>query len=218
MFYTLIQKSKKKIAGMNNYSFGLLRRLYDWVLSWAETKYATLVLAIVAFAESSFFPVPPDVLHMALSISKPKKTFWYATIGTIFSVLGGIFGYYIGLFLFDTVGRFIINTFGYQQEFIAIGILFKKNAFLAILAAAFTPIPYKVFTIASGFWNVGLWPLIVASILGRGGRFFLESILIHFFGAKVKYFIDKYFNWATLIFFALMILGFIIVKYLFNSI
>ena len=196
------------------YTFGLMRRLYDWVLSWAQKKYSSLALFILAFAESSFFPIPPDVLQIALSVSKPKKSFIYAMISSIGSVLGGILGYFIGSFLFDTIGSLIIGTLGYQAQFNAVGELYKSYAFLAILIAAFTPIPYKVFTIAAGFWNVGLMPLITASIIGRSARFFLVATLFYFFGAKIKDFIDKYFNLLTIIFILLLIGGFIAIKYL----
>jgi membrane protein YqaA with SNARE-associated domain len=207
-------KNNKIAKGLNYYSFGLLKRLYDWVLSWAESKYGTMALAVIAFAESSFFPVPPDILQIALSVSKPKKSFWYAFVAGVFSVLGGVFGYLIGLFLYDTIGKGIILSLGYEQYFEMVGQLYKENAFLAILAAAFTPIPYKVFTIAAGFWDVGLFTLIAASIIGRFGRFFIVAVLIRFCGARVKIFIDKYFNWLTLIFFILVVLGYVCIEYL----
>jgi len=203
-----------KIKGMHLYTFGLLRRLYDWVISWAHKKYSSLALFILAFSESSFFPIPPDVLQIALSVSRPKKSFYYALLSSIGSVLGGILGYFIGLFLFDTIGNVIIDSLGYRAQFNVVGDLYKSYAFLAILASAFTPIPYKVFTIAAGFWQVGLLPLIAASVIGRSARFFLVATLIYFFGPKIKEFIDKYFNLLTIIFIVLLIGGFLIIKYL----
>jgi len=203
-----------KIKGFHIYAFGILRRLYEWVLSWAHKKYSSAALFVLAFAESSFFPVPPDVLQIALSVSKPKKSFFYALISSVGSVLGGIFGYSIGLFLFDSIGSFIINALGYQSQFQSVGQIYKSYAFLAILTAAFTPIPYKVFTIAAGFWNVGLFPLIVASVIGRSARFFLVASLIYFFGPKIKDFIDKYFNLITIIFLILLAGGFMAIKYM----
>ena len=205
-------KSKRGIFYL--YTFGLLKKLYNWVLSWAHKKYSSAALFILAFSESSFFPIPPDILQIALSVSKPKKSFFYALIASVGSVLGGIFGYFIGLFLFDTIGSLIINSLGYQAQFNTVGDLYKSYAFLAILVSAFTPIPYKVFTIAAGFWQVGLFPLIAASIIGRSARFFLVASLIYFFGPKIKEFIDKYFNILTIIFIILFIGGFLIVKYL----
>ncbi len=207
-------KDNKVVRGLHFYSFGLLRRLYDWVLSWAETKYGTWALFLNSFAESSFFPIPPDVLQIALSVSKPKKSFWFALISSVGSVLGGVFGYLIGYFLFESVGRWIIAVLGYQHYFEVVGGWYGANAFLAILGAAFTPIPFKVFTIAAGFWQVGLWVLVLASAIGRPLRFFMVATLIYFFGAKVKGFIDKYFNWLSLLFFVLLVLGFVVIKYL----
>ncbi len=207
-------KNHRLVQGLHFYSFGLLKRLYNWVLSWAESKYGAYALAILAFIESSFFPIPPDVLQIALSISKPKRSFWYAFIALCFSALGGILGYFIGLFLFESVGRVIIQSLGYEQQFVLVGEMFKENAFLTIFAAALTPIPYKVFTIAAGVWQVGLFPLITASILGRGLRFFLIAALTYFFGERVKVFIDKYFNWLSMGLFILIVIGYLGIKYL----
>lgn len=209
-----MESSESKKGVFYLYTFGLLRRLYEWVLSWAHKKYSSAALFILAFAESSFFPIPPDILQIALSVSKPKRAFFYALISSIGSVLGGILGYFIGFFLFDTIGSFIINALGYQAQFDAVGNLYKSYAFLAILVSAFTPIPYKVFTIAAGFWQVGLMPLIAASIIGRSARFFIVAALFYFFGPKIKDFIGKYFNMLTIIFIILLIGGFWMVKYL----
>src|SRR3989338_7542589 len=203
----------EKLGALHIYTFGFLRKLYDWVLSWAHKKYSSFALFVLAFTESSFFPIPPDVLQIALSVSKPKKSFFFALISSIGSVLGGIFGYFIGFFLFDSVGKLIIDALGYQPQFDAVGNLYKSYAFLAILTAAFTPIPYKVFTIAAGVWKVGLLPLITASVIGRSARFFLVATLIYMFGPKIKVFIDKYFNLLTIIFIILLVGGFIVIKY-----
>jgi len=196
------------------HTFNWFRKLYDWVLSWAYKKYSSVALFVLAFAESSFFPIPPDILQIALSVSKPKKSFFYALISSIGSVLGGILGYFIGLFLFSSFGSFIINTLGYESQFQAVGNLYASYAFFAILVSAFTPIPYKVFTIAAGVWQVGLLPLITASIIGRSARFFIVAALIYFFGPKIKEFIDRYFNLLTVVFFLLLVGGFFLVKYL----
>ena len=203
-----------KIRGLHLYAFGILKRIYQWTLSWAHKKYSSAALFVLAFTESSFFPIPPDVLQIALSVSKPKKSFFYALLSSIGSVLGGIFGYFLGMFLFDSIGNFIITALGYEAQFQSVGNLYKSYAFLAILTAAFTPIPYKVFTIAAGFWQVGLISLITASIIGRSARFFLVASLIYFFGPKIKEFIDKYFNLLTIIFIILLIGGFVTIKYL----
>ncbi len=206
--------NEAKKGSLHFYTFGLLRKLYDWVLSWAHKKYSSAALFVLAFAESSFFPIPPDVLQIALSVAKPKKSFFYALISSIGSVLGGISGYFIGYFLFDSIGKLIIDALGYQAQFNYVGELYKSYAFLAILTAAFTPIPYKVFTIAAGFWKVGLMPLIAASVIGRSARFFLVAALFYFFGPKIKEFIDRYFNILTIVFLALLIGGFMAIKYI----
>jgi len=206
--------NKTKEWAFHFYTFGILKRLYNWVLSWAHKKYSSAALFVLAFSESSFFPVPPDILQIALSVSKPKKSFYYALIASVGSVLGGILGYFIGFLLFDSIGSIIIDTLGYRAQFNSVGDLYKSYSFIVILISAFTPIPYKVFTIAAGFWQVGLLPLIAASIIGRSARFFLVATLIHFFGPKIKEFIDKYFNLLTIIFIILLISGFVIIKYL----
>lgn len=194
--------------------FKFLRGLYDWTINWAKTPYGLLALALVAFVESSFFPIPPDILLIALCISIPKRSFHYVLVCSVFSVLGGIFGYYIGMAMYDTVGKLIIDTLHYQSQFEYVGRLYQDNAFLAIMAAAFTPIPYKVFTIAAGVWRVDLSTLIVASAFGRTGRFLIVGALIYFFGAKIKDFIDKYFNLFSIFVFVLVAGGFVLVKYL----
>jgi membrane protein YqaA with SNARE-associated domain len=206
--------SNRKFGSLHYYTFGALRRLYDWVLSWAHKKYSTHALFGLAFAESSFFPIPPDVLQIALSVSRPKRSFYYALISSIGSVLGGILGYFIGFFLFDSIGRIIIDALGYQSQFDAVGNLYKSYALLAVLTSAFTPIPYKVFTIAAGFWNIGLFPLILGSVIGRGARFFIVAALFYLYGPKIKDFIDKYFNILTIAFMLLFIGGIAAIKYL----
>ncbi len=205
-------RNNRVVKGIHLYSFGLLRRMYDWVLSWAYSKYSSYALFVLAFCESFFFPVPPDVLLMSLSISRPKKAWFYAFISSVGSVLGAFGGFLIGYLFFEAIGASIISGLGYDQEFIRVGAMYKDNAFIAILMAAFTPIPFKVFTIAAGVWKVSLSALFFASLIGRSGRFFLVGGLIYFFGPKIKAFIDKYFNLLTIMFFALLIGGFYAVK------
>lgn len=192
----------------------MFRKLYDWVLSWSETRYGVPAMAIVSFMESSFFPIPPDPLLMALSLGKPKKAFWYAAICSIASVLGGILGYFIGWALWDLLSPFFLTYVFSAEAFEYVGTLYKQNAFLTILGAAITPIPYKVFTVAAGVFHINLLYLIIASAIGRSARFFLEAGLIYFFGERIRKFIDKYFNLLLTLFFILIVLGFIIVKFL----
>ncbi|MEK6864413.1 MAG: VTT domain-containing protein [Nanoarchaeota archaeon] len=188
--------------------------MYDWVLSWAYSKYSSLALFILAFCESFFFPVPPDVLLMSLSISRPKKAWFYALICSLGSIIGAFGGFLIGYLFYETIGASIIAALGYGPEFIKVGAMFNENAFIAILTAAFTPIPFKVFTIAAGVWKVSLSTLFLASLIGRSGRFFLIGGLIYFFGPRIKTFIDKYFNLLTIIFFVLVGLGFYLIQFL----
>jgi len=195
----------------------MLRKLYDWVLSWADTRYGVPALAAISFAESSFFPIPPDPLLMALSLGKPKKAFWYAFVSTVMSVLGGIAGYFIGWALWDILSGFFFAYVFSPESFNYVGSLYKQNAFLAILGAAITPIPYKVFTVSAGVFHVNLLYLIVASALGRSSRFFIEAGLIYFFGEKIRSFIDKYFNLLLTVFFILIVLGVVIVKFLLKN-
>jgi membrane protein YqaA with SNARE-associated domain len=200
------------VLGVHLYALGFLRRMYDWVLSWAHTKYGALALFILAFMEASFFPIPPDVLLIALCVSIPAHAFRFAAISTAGSVLGGVLGYYIGYGLYESVGIRIIDAFHYHEQFQTVGELYLDNAFWAITAAGFTPLPYKVFTIAAGVWKVPLLTVVGASLLSRASRFFLVAGLLYFFGPSMKAFIDKYFNWLTLAFFVLLIGGFVVVK------
>jgi membrane protein YqaA with SNARE-associated domain len=191
----------------------MIRKLYDWVLSWADTKYGVPALAVVSFMESSFFPVPPDPLLMALSLGKPKRAFWYAAVCSVASVLGGVLGYFIGWALWELMSGFFFTYVFSPDVFIFVSERYEENAFIAILGAALTPIPYKVFTVAAGVFQINLLTLIVASAIGRSARFFIEAGLIYYFGDGIKSFIDRYFNLLVILFFILLILGFILVKY-----
>jgi membrane protein YqaA with SNARE-associated domain len=192
------------------YTMGKMRRLYAWILKWAHTKYSSWVMFMVAFAESTFFPIPPDAVLLVLGIGNNRKALWWAAVGTAGSVMGGIVGYYIGLSLFDIVGERIILGLGLESEFQRVGELFTNNAFLTIVGAAFTPIPYKVFTIGAGFWRIDLFTFALASLIGRGTRFFIEGFLLYFFGKRIAWFIEKYLGWVSLAVFALLV-GVIIV-------
>lgn len=190
-----------------------IKKLYDWVLHWAETPYAVPALFILAFAESSFFPVPPDVLLITLAIAIPKKSFRYAGICTSGSVLGGMLGYVIGWKLMDMIGMPILTFYGAMEKYEYIQNLYMRYDAWAVGIAGFTPVPYKVFTIAAGAFKIDFIVFLLASIAGRAGRFFLVAGFIYFFGPQIKSFIDKYFNLLTFTFFALLILGFVLIKY-----
>ena len=193
----------------------IVKRMYLWVLHWAETPYGTPALFVISFAESSFFPIPPDVLQIPLSISKPKRSFYYATVSMIASVLGAILGWYIGYGLWAALGPFFMAYVPgvTQDNFDAVEGLYNAYGFMAITVAAFTPLPYKVFTIAAGIFHVSLPVLILASILGRSARFFTVATCIFFFGPTVKHYIDEYFELATILFTILLIGGFLLIKF-----
>jgi membrane protein YqaA with SNARE-associated domain len=191
----------------------MLRKLYNWVLHWAETRYAIPALILVAFAESSFFPIPPDPLLMALCLGIPKRSLMYAAVCSLASVVGGLFGYYIGWGIWEIVDDFFLTYVFSSDAFLYVSRKYEQNAFLAILGAAFTPIPYKVFTVAAGVFKIDIFTFILASAIGRSARFFIEGGLIYFFGVGIKTFIDKYFNILVTLFFILLVLGFLVVKY-----
>lgn len=194
-----------------------IRQLYDWVLKWAESPYGALALFILAFAESSFFPIPPDVLLIALVLGSQTKAFRFALIATAGSVLGGLFGYYIGYALWNIgVDQFFfahIPGFTYEL-FESVKLQYNEWGFWIVFTAGFTPIPYKVFTIASGVVELNLLMFLIASTVSRVARFFLVSTLLWKFGAPIKTFIDKYFNILAIAFTVLLIGGFVLIKYL----
>ncbi|MDQ7052113.1 MAG: YqaA family protein [candidate division KSB1 bacterium] len=190
-----------------------VRRIYDWMLGWAETPYGIYALAILAFAESSFFPVPPDVLLIALAIGAPKKSLKFAAICTLASVIGGIAGYYIGYGAYEAIGKPIVDAYNGQPVMDRISMWYTQYGFWGILIAAITPIPYKIFTIASGVFTFHFGEFLLASVIGRSIRFFAVAGLIAIFGPQIKSFIDKYFNILSIIFTILLIGGFIFIKF-----
>ncbi len=191
-----------------------LRGLKTWVEAFAEKPGAGWALFWIALAESSFFPIPPDVLLIALAVAVPSKAFRYALICSVGSVLGGMLGYLIGLEFYDMVGKRIIEFYSLQEQYAAVKVLYDQNAFVAIAVAGFTPIPYKVFTIAAGAFEVSFATLVYASAVSRPARFFLVAALFFYFGARIKPIIDKYFELITVAFVVLLVLGFVVVKYL----
>ena len=203
---------KEKIK--ENKSRNLLRRLYDWVLHWAETPYGVPALFVLAFAESSFFPIPPDVLLIALALSIPKKSFRFAAICLVGSVAGGCLGYVFGILLREPFEE-LFRCLGHFQAYENVLASYKDYGALYTFAAAFTPIPYKVFTIGAGVAQINFPVFLGASIIGRAGRFFAVGALIYFFGARVKNFIDRYFNLLTIVFTVILVGCFILLKFVF---
>mgnify|MGYP001588999747 FL=1 len=193
----------------------VLRKMYDWTVHWARTKNAPYALFGVAFIESSVFPIPPDVLLIAMVVADNSKWIRYAFICTLGSILGALFGYFIGWGLYETVGKVIVDTYHLQQIVELIGRKYAENAFLTIFTAAFTPIPYKAITITAGLFRISLTMFIVASIIGRAGRFFLVAGSLRIFGKKIADSIEKYFDILSLVLIALLIIGFLFLKYVF---
>jgi membrane protein YqaA with SNARE-associated domain len=192
----------------------LHRRLYDWVLSWAETPHGAAALFLLAFAESSFFPIPPDVLLIALVLGARRRWWWLATNCTVASVLGAVLGYIIGMFLMEAVGVRIIAFYHAEEYYRQVEEWYQRYDYWIVFAAALTPIPYKVFTIASGAFHMSLAPFLCVSVVGRGARFFLVSGLLYMFGPPIKRFIDRYFDLLALLFVVLLVGGFLVIKYL----
>jgi len=190
-----------------------LKRLYEWVLHWADTPYAVPALFVLALSESSFFPVPPDVLLIVLCLSRNRRAFHYAAVCTAGSVIGGMLGFVIGMNFWE-IGKEILFHYVREDTFNQVREYFLRYQAWAIAIAGFTPIPYKVFTISAGFFRVDFTIFLVASLLSRGARFFAVAALIYLFGPPIKDFIDRYFNLLTYIFVLLLIAGFVVIKYL----
>ena len=196
----------------------IVKRLYDWVLSWGDSRWGPLALFVLAFAESSFFPIPPDVLLIALCLGAVKRSFRYASICLVGSILGAILGYGIGYFLWQNAAGeytslanwFLANVFS-EDSFLQVKSLYDKWDFWIVFTAGFTPLPYKLFTITGGLFHINFVMFILASIVSRGLRFFLIGGLIWKFGAPIKTFIDKYFNLLAIIFTILLVGSFILI-------
>ncbi len=191
-----------------------LRRLFNWVLGWAETPYGWLALVLVSFGDSSCFPIPPDPLLMALVLGARNKAWRLAGVCTAASVAGAALGYWIGAAAWTAAEPMFIPHLFKCHHFLEVGHRYADNAFLAIFTAAFTPIPFKVFTISAGIYSdlVSFGTLMAASVVGRGARFFLVAGLLFFFGPPVRRFIDKHLEWLTLLFTVLLVGGILLIK------
>jgi len=196
----------------------LHRHLYDWVLHFADTKHGVTALFCLSFAESSFFPVPPDVLLAPLALGAPKKWFRFALACSIASVLGGILGYFIGMFLWDQISGWVFAhcaSIGFTEEnFAKFKNLYNEYDSAIVFTCGFTPLPYKVCTISAGVAEISFFGFLVASTVSRSARFFLVAGLFGWKGEAIKPFIDKYFNWLSLAFTILLIGGFVALKLL----
>ncbi len=190
-----------------------IRSLYAWMMKWGDSPWAERALFGFSFSESSFFPIPPDPLLIAMVISNAKKWFRFALITTVASVLGAILGYLIGLVFFESIGRAIIDAYHLHAEFETVRQSYDNNAFWAIFAAGFTPIPFKVFTLAGGLFQVNLGSLVAASLLSRGLRFTIVAFLAHKLGARYKDKIEKYIDVLSIVFLVVLVLGFFAIRY-----
>lgn len=192
----------------------LVRRLYDWVLSWANTPYGVPALGILAFAEASFFPVPPDVLLIALCLAVPARAYRFALVASLASLAGGMLGYLIGWGLWDMIDSYFYQYVpGFTAEgFANVKALFDRYDFWTIFAAGFTPIPYKIFTIASGVFSINFPVFVVASLISRSLRFYLIAVLLFYFGRPAREFIEKYFNLLTMLVLFALVLLLVIIK------
>ena len=193
----------------------MLKRLYDWTLDKAGHRHAERWLAGVSFVESSFFPIPPDVMLIPMCLARPDRAFRFATICTIASVVGALLGYLIGYALLETVGEPILRFYGLTEQFESFAAAFNEQGWIIVLVAGFTPLPFKVITIAAGATAMPLYVLIAASVISRSARFFLVAALLWKFGAPMKVFIDRHFALLTTAFAVLGVGGFVAVSYLF---
>jgi membrane protein YqaA with SNARE-associated domain len=193
----------------------MLRDLYDKVIKLSESKNALPTLAAVSFAESSFFPIPPDVILVPMCLAQPQKARLFAAVCTIASVLGGILGYFIGAFLYDTLGQWLISLYGYGDSVEAFREAYAKWGAWIILIKGMTPIPYKIVTIASGFAGYDFFMFVLLSLITRGARFFLVAELLRIYGDPIREFIEKRLTLVLTGFLAAIVGGFFIAKYAF---
>ncbi|WP_095589648.1 YqaA family protein [Actibacterium ureilyticum] len=192
----------------------MLRKLYDWTLSLADSRHALWALAFVAFVESSVFPIPPDILMIPMIIARPSRAFVIAGVATVASVLGGLLGYYIGWGLFESVGRPVLEFYGKDAYFDDFSARYNEWGAWAVLIAGVTPFPFKVITILSGSTGLNLGIFLIASIIARGLRFFVVAALLWKFGTPIRDFIERRLGLMFTLFVVILLGGFYLVKYL----
>lgn len=188
----------------------MLRRMYDWCIAAADKPYALWLMGAVSFAESSFFPIPPDVMLIPMSLARPHKAWWYALVCTVTSVAGGVVGYLIGALLYDSVGQWVINLYGYGDKVEAFRASYAEYGAWIILLKGLTPIPYKLVTITSGFANYNLFLFIVFSIIARGGRFFVVAIVLNRYGEVIRHTIERHLGLWVILGTIVLVAGFVI--------
>lgn len=191
-----------------------LRSLYAWVIHWAEKPGALKGLAILSAAEAIFFPIPVDPMILAMGTAKPKKALWYAFVATVFSVTGALIGYWLGYTFWNATQDFFYQYVFSEKNFNLVLKQFQDNAFLAIFLAGFTPIPFKVFTLAAGVAHLSMIPFVTGCIAGRAGRYFIIGGLLYFFGPPIRDFIEKYLERISLITSVVVVAAFLIYKFI----
>lgn len=193
----------------------MIRRLYDWVIRLARHRHAIPAMGAVSFMESSFFPIPPDVMLVPMVLANRDKAFRIALVCTVCSVLGGLLGYAIGYYFFETIGEWVVKTYGLQSGLAAFRSGFEEYGIWIILIKGLTPIPYKLVTIASGAAHFDLFTFVWASIVTRGARFFLVAALLWKFGEPIRAFIEERLTLLTWLFLIALIGGFVAFRYMF---
>ena len=193
----------------------MMRRMYDWMMGMAGSPRAPWALGVVSFIESSFFPIPPDVMLIPMVLRDRSKAWWYATIATVTSVAGGILGYAIGYFFFEAIGKPILNFYGKEHALDSFIQFVHEYGVEAVIIKGMTPIPFKVVTIAAGVAKMDLLAFIGASIVARSMRFYLVAALLYFFGQPIREFIERRLTLVTTVFVVVLVSGFVAVKYLF---
>ena len=197
-----------------SYFSRFIKNIYDWMLAMSSSPNAMWFLALVSFAESSFFPIPPDIMLIPMILATPKKAMRITGLATITSVLGGYFGYSIGVFFFDLIAKPILSFYSYMQQFDVFKDYYHQWGGWIVFGAGITPFPYKVITIASGVVHLNLITFTIASIIARGMRFYLVAWLLMKYGSPMKTFIEKNLNLLSILFLILLIGGFVVIKYL----
>jgi membrane protein YqaA with SNARE-associated domain len=192
----------------------VLRRLYNWVVSLAEDPRAVYWLAMISFAESSFFPIPPDALLVPMATVNPQRAYLYALVCTLSSVAGGFLGYAIGYFFFETMGKSVLAFYGLEKSFETFQLQFQEWGLWIILIKGLTPIPYKLVTIAAGAAHFDLFVFAIASLVTRGARFFLECWLLKMYGPPIRHFIEHRLELVTTALLVLIVGGFLVLRYL----
>jgi membrane protein YqaA with SNARE-associated domain len=193
----------------------MLRRIYDWCIAAADKPYALWLMGAVSFAESSFFPVPPDVMLIPMSLARPQRAWLYALVCTVTSVAGGVVGYAIGALLYDSVGQWLIQLYGYGDKVEAFRASYAEYGAWIILLKGLTPIPYKIVTITSGFADYIIWLFVLFSVIARGGRFFIVAILLNRYGTWFRKTIEKRLGLWVALGTGVLVLGFIVAFRLF---